>query len=122
MSRLSLLLLMRFTCLLSALDDLPWVALPSGHTAGWTVEKDAYTVSAPDVMTFLWMENTAMAAFLTKWAEGKGEAVPVEKASSGRLCGITASACRKVYVLCCCSFTRRRLHSIRLARRRSSSR
>jgi len=53
-------------------DDLPWYEPASIHTPGWTEEKDAYRVAAPDLVTFLVREHRAMALFLRRWAEEEG--------------------------------------------------
>ena len=42
----------------SGADDLVWDPVPSAHTPGWLPEERAFTISAPDLMTFLFREHT----------------------------------------------------------------
>lgn len=52
----------------SGADDLVWDPVPSGHSAEWKAEEQAFTISAPDLMTFLYREHLAFARLLDAWA------------------------------------------------------
>lgn len=66
-------------------DDAPWYEPASIHTPGWTEEKDAYRVAAPDLQTFLVREHRALALFRRRWAEA-------EAAGAGAAGGSSAGA------------------------------
>jgi neutral trehalase len=57
----------------SGADDLVWDPVPSGHSPEWKVEERAFTISAPDLMTFLYREHTAFALLLEHWAAAGGD-------------------------------------------------
>jgi neutral trehalase len=52
----------------SGADDIVWDPIPSNHSAGWIAEERAFTISAPDLMTFLFREHIAFARLLESWA------------------------------------------------------
>ena len=73
-------------------DDAPWYEPASGHTPGWTEEKDAYRVAAPDLQTFLVREHRALALFRRRWAEAADAAVAGAAAAPGSSAAAAAAA------------------------------
>lgn len=57
----------------SGADDLPYSAVPSGHTPGWSEAEHGMRLASPDVQVFVVREHRALAAFARAWARNNAE-------------------------------------------------